>query len=138
MKTHTNQNDWESTLNRILSKLNSEKGIWGFNSFRAKILIEHQRWEELFAQCRNGGVNYLEAYEKYFRPQFDAELYKIYLNFTQKEATITNQEAYDNVGRMLKKLKTFEGGKEKVNELISKYRITYKRRMNMMMVLDKV
>ena len=138
LKAHTNQDDWGATINRILAKLNSGKGMWGFNTFRAKLLIEHQRWEELFAQCRNGGVNYLEKYERYFRPQFDSKLYAIYLNFAQEQATITDQKAYENVGRMLKNLKTFEGGKEKVNELISEYRVTYKRRKNMMKVLDGV
>ncbi|MFA7691074.1 MAG: hypothetical protein WCY18_08325 [Methanofastidiosum sp.] len=135
---HTHRDDWEDTLNRILSKLNSGKGIWGFNEFRAKLLIEHHRWEELFVQCQNGGVNYLEKYEKYFRPQFDSKLYDIYLNFAQEQATITDQKAYENVGSMLKNLKTFEGGKDKVNELISEYRVTYKRRKNMMKVLDEV
>lgn len=138
LKTHTNQDDWAETINRVLLKLKSDKSMWGFNTFRAKLLIEHQKWEELFTQCRNAGVSYLEKYEKYFRPQFDSKLYDIYLNFAQEQAIITDQEAYENVGRMLKNLKTFEGGKEKVNELINEYRVTYKRRKNMMKVLDGV
>ena len=138
LKAHTKQDDWEETINRVLANLNSGKSMWGFNTFRAKLLMEYQRWEELFAQCRNGGVSYLEEYERYFRPQFDSKLYAIYLNFAQKQATITDQKAYENVGRMLKNLKTFEGGKEKANELISEYRVTYKRRKNMMKVLDEV
>jgi hypothetical protein len=40
------------------------------------------------------------------------------------------------VGRVLNKMKGFEGGKEVVSKLLLKYREVYKRRKNMMKVLD--
>jgi hypothetical protein len=42
------------------------------------------------------------------------------------------------VGRVLNKMKGFEGGKEVVSKLLLKYREVYKRRKNMMKVLDAV
>lgn len=138
LKQYIPEKNWQATVNKMIQKLTIGRGLWGFNRFRAKILIEHERWEELLKQCQIGGVQYVEEFEKYFRPRFDVQLYKTYLNYIEEQATITNQEAYENVGRMLQRLKSFTGGKEKVQELIAQYRITYKRRKNMMKVLDKV
>ena len=126
------------TVDKMLQKLTFGSGLLGFNHFRAKILVENERWEELLEQCRISGVQYVEEFEKYFRPRFDEQLHKIYLNYIEEQANITKQEAYENVGRVLQRLKTFANGKEKVQELIALYRTTYKRRSNMMKVLDKV
>ncbi len=138
LKQYIPQGNWPEAVKKMLQNLKSTVGVWGFNRFRAKVLIESEKWEELFEQCETGGVEYVEEYEKYFRPQYDEDLYRIYLNYAELQATVTDQEAYSNVGRMLTRLKTFENGKAKVDELITKYRIQYKRRKNMMKVLDEV
>ncbi|MFA5462837.1 MAG: hypothetical protein WC265_02030, partial [Dysgonamonadaceae bacterium] len=100
--------------------------------------IEHEKWDQLFEQCKKGGVQYVEEYEKQLKPLFEKEIFQIYLNYIEQEATITDQKSYENVGRVLKCLKTLKGGKEKVQELISNYRVVYKRRKNMIAVLDQV
>ena len=138
LKEHTDKQLWPTVLDRILRNLKSSSGLLGFNQLRAEILVEHEMWKLLFEQCKKAGVNYLVAYEKQLRPQFNLELYQIYLQYIEKEATITHQESYENVARYMKHLKTFDGGKEKVKELIAQYRILYKRRKNMMLILDKV
>jgi hypothetical protein len=56
----------------------------------------------------------------------------------EKQALITDQNAYNNVGRVLNKMKGFEGGKEVVSKLLLKYKEVYKRRKNMMRVLEGV
>lgn len=138
LKAETPKENWDTTLARILSSMKSEKGFWGFNHFRAEILVEHKKWDELYVQCKKGGVDYLEQYEKYLRPEFDREIYEIYLKFIEQQATITDSKAYANVSRFLKRLKTFSGGQEKVKELITKYREVYKRRKNMMKELEDI
>lgn len=138
LKSQTPAEDWEVTLTRILDKMKSGSGLFGFNELRADILIEHQKWDELYTQCVKGGINYLADYEKYLRPQFDKEIFDIYLKFIEKQATWADQKAYENVAQFLKRLKTFSDGKQKVKELIAEYRTEYKRRKNMMKELDKV
>lgn len=138
LKQLTPEEDWQNTITEIIQKLESSTRTSGFTYFKARVLIEHEMWYELFERCKKGGVYYVEEFEKYFRPQFDSELYTIYFNYLESQVIITNQQAYENVGRILDRLKSFDGGKEKVQELVSEYRITYKRRKNMMKVLDRV
>lgn len=138
LKAETPAGDWNTTLTRLLSNIKSGSGLWGFNHFRADILVEHQKWNELFVQCKKGGVEYLKRYEKYLRPEFDQEIYDTYLKFIEQQAAITDQKAYENVANYLKRLKTFPGGEEKVRTLVTKYRELYKRRKNMMKELEWV
>ena len=138
LKAQTPKDEWMDTVNRIIQKMKSGSGIFGFNHLRAQILIEHEKWEQLFEQCKKGGVQYVEEYEKQLKSLFEKEIFQIYLNYIEQEATITDQKSYENVGRVLKCLKTLKGGKEKVQELISNYRVVYKRRKNMIAVLDQV
>lgn len=138
LKAETPTENWDSTLTRLISNIKSGAGLWGFNRFLADVLVEHQKWSELFDQCKKGGVEYLEQYEKYLRPAFDQEIYEIYLSFIEEQATITNQKAYEYVAHYLKRLKTFSGGNKKAAELIAQYRVVYKRRRNMMKELERV
>ncbi len=138
LKAETPAEDWDITLTRLLSNIKSGSGLWGFNHFRANILVEHQKWDKLFVQCKKGGIEYLNQYEKYLRPEFDQEIYDIYLKFIEQQATITDQKAYENVAHFLKRLNTFPSGEEKVRTLVTKYREVYKRRKNMMKELDGV
>lgn len=138
LKAETPAENWDSTLTRVLSNIQSGDSLWGFNRFRAEVLVEHQKWDELFDQCKKGGIEYLDQYEKHLRPAFDQEIYEIYLKFIEHQATVTDQKAYENVAHFLKRLKTFSNGNKKVAELIAQYRVVYKRRKNMMKELDRV
>jgi len=62
----------------------------------------------------------------------------IYHDYVEEEALIAHSSAYDCVARMLKRMRTFEGGDAMVNQLLREYRDTYKRRKNMIAVLEKV
>jgi len=52
----------------------------------------------------------------------------IYHDYVEEEALIAHSSAYDCVARMLKRMRTFEGGDAMVNQLLREYRDTYKRR----------
>ncbi|QRX64163.1 hypothetical protein JS578_02570 [Dysgonomonadaceae bacterium zrk40] len=66
------------------------------------------------------------------------ELFSIYLQYVQQQATITDKEAYKRVGQTLIWMKSFEGGTAVVRQLINQFRETYKRRPYMMKELDRV
>jgi hypothetical protein len=136
LKKYTPEKDWLATLERLLSKM--DNGFFGFNDLKADMLIEHKMWERLFALCVKSGAEKLEEYQKYLKPLYAKEIFDAYQNYVEKQALITDQNAYNNVGRVLNKMKGFEGGKEVVSKLLLKYREVYKRRKNMMKVLDGV
>ena len=136
LKKYTPEKDWPATLERLLSKM--DIGYLGFNTLKADMLIEHKMWDRLFALCEKSGAEKLEKYEKYLKPLYAKEIFDAYQKYVEKQALITDQNAYDNVGRVLKKMKGYEGGGMIVMMLVGKYREVYKRRKNMMKVLGGV
>ena len=136
LKKYTPGEDWPATLERLLSRM--DNGYFGFNELKADMLIEHKMWERLFELCKKSGAERLEEYEKYLKPLYAWEIFDAYLKYVEKQALITDQGAYDNVGRVLKKMKEFEGGQMVVSKLLLKYREIYKRRKNMMKALGRV
>ena len=112
-----------------------DSGFFGFNDLKADIFIEHKMWDRLLALCQKSGAEKLEKFEKYLKPLYAKEIFDAYQKYVEKQALITDQNAYDNVGRVLKKMKGFEGGSMIVMMLVEKYREVYKRRKNMMKVL---
>jgi hypothetical protein len=133
LKKYTSEKDWPATLERLLSKMDS--GFFGFNDLKADIFIEHKMWDRLLALCEKSSAEKFEKYEKYLKPLYAKEIFDAYQKYVEKQALITDQNAYNNVGRVLKKMKEFEGGEEVVTQLLLKYREVYKRRKNMMGVL---
>ena len=133
----TPQADWQEMLEWILKSL--DNGFYyGMNNLKADILIEHKMWDDLWSLCQKGSISDIESHEKFLRPKFDEEIFKIYLAYVEKQATITDKDAYKRVASTLIRMKTFAGGKEKVKQLLSKYRQEYKRRPYMMKELDRV
>ncbi|MDQ3682668.1 MAG: hypothetical protein M3352_06300, partial [Bacteroidota bacterium] len=137
LKKHITQAEWPDALQRLLAGMNSS-GWNGVNDFKAEILIEHQMWEALFALCKKANVESLEKYEKYLKPHYAKEIFNAYFNYAEKQALITDKQAYSNVARVLKKMKRYEGGNKVVDRLLLKYRELYKRRKNMMEELKGV
>jgi hypothetical protein len=136
LKKYTPEKDWPATLERLLSKM--DRGLFGFNELKADMLIEHKMWERLFTLCEKSGAEKLEKYEKYLKPLYAKEIFKAYQKYVEEQALITDQNAYDNVGRVLKKMKGFDGGGMIVMMLVGKYMQVYKKRKNMMKVLGEV
>jgi hypothetical protein len=137
LKKYIPQAEWPHALQRLLAGM-SDGGWGGANEFKAEILIEHQMWDSLFALCKKANAESIEKYEKYLKPYYAKEIFDVYFNYAEKQALITDKQAYTNVARILKKMKGYEGGEEIVNKLLLKYRELYKRRKNMMEELKGV
>lgn len=123
------QTEWPAALHRLLNNLGNKD-----NTFKAEILIEHQMWDKLFELC-NKNAESIEAYEKYLKPHYAKDIFAAYHKYVEKQALITDPRSYDNVARVLAKMKKYEGGKELVQTLLQKYRNEYKRRKNMIAAL---
>jgi hypothetical protein len=135
LKEYTPVADWPDTLERLLAPAESGSG---FNSFAARIMHEHRMWQRLFTLCRKGDIAVMEQYENDLKPYFEKEILKCYHDCVEKRALVTEARAYEAVARTLKRMRTFAGGDEQVNQLLEKYRATYKRRKNMMAALKGV
>ena len=135
LKKYTPKNEWLDTMERLLAS--AEKAS-GFDSFAARIMHEHQLWPRLFSHCKRGNIGNLEKYDNDLKPFFEKEILEFYLSYVEKQALITDSHAYDEVARMLKRMRTFTGGNDLVNKLLEHYRISYKRRKNMVAALRDV
>ncbi|MDR1161088.1 MAG: hypothetical protein LBK45_01995 [Tannerellaceae bacterium] len=137
VKTHTNPTDWTDTVERILASFENSTH---FSSFAANVMVEHQMWKRLFTHCKKGDTIAvaIEQYEPHLKPYFEKEILAIYHEYVETQALVANSSAYDCVAQMLKRMRTFDGGNVVVNQLLQKYRDTYKRRRNMMAALNDV
>lgn len=73
-------------------------------------------------------LKYLARSRIFSKATFRKRDIDIYHDYVEEEALITHSSAYDCVARMLKRMRTFEGGDAMVNQLLREYRDTYKRR----------
>jgi len=80
----------------------------------------------------------VRAYEKYLLPTYEKAVFTLYLQYVQKQATITDKEAYKRVAEMLNEMIRFEDGPAVVKQMVNQFRQTYKRRVYMMQALDGV
>lgn len=137
IKKYTNPCDWSDTLERILNSFDHSSI---FSDFIANIMVEQQMWERLFIYCKKKApiATLIEHYESYLKPHFEKEILNIYHNYVEEKALISHNSAYTCVARILKHMRTFDGGNIIVNQLLQEYRNTYKRRKNMMAALNNV
>ena len=135
LKKNTLPTEWPDTVERILSTFEKEHN---FNSFAAHIMHEQQMWSRLFAYCKKGGISQVERYEKELKLHFEEELLEYYKDFVEKKALITDQFAYEEVARILKRMRELKNGNEIVEKLLVIYRVGYKRRKNMIEALKGV
>jgi len=135
LKDHTPAANWQNTIERLLATY--EKGH-DYDPFAAHIMHEHHLWQRLFDYCKKGNITAVEKYENDLIPHFEKDILELYHTNVEKQALVTDSSAYEEVARMLKKMRTFADGNELVDGLLEKYRKTYKRRKNMMYVLKGV
>jgi hypothetical protein len=135
LQEFTPATDWQDTIERLLTAI--EK-VQSFDSAAAQIMCEHQLWERLFAYCKRGGISNMEYYENDLKPHYEKVLLAYYLEYAEKQALLTDWRAYAEVARILKRMRTFACGNDLVNQLLIKYRSTYKRRKNMITALNGV
>ena len=135
LKKYTPAVDWNATMERLLTSAENNRN---FDSLTARIMQEHQLWQRLFVYCKKGSIAGMEKYENDLKIPFEKEILEYYLNYVEKQALITDWRAYEEVARILKRMRTFTDGNALVNQLLEKYRTIYKRRKNMMAALKDV
>ena len=121
----------------ILRRL-TVSGAYNAIELRADIFVEHAMWEELWQLCSKEGITMVRKYEKKLLPRYEKAVFSLYHQYVQKQATITDKEAYIRVADMLIRMTSFEGGPDVVKQLVTDYRQLYKRRLYMMKELDRV
>lgn len=137
LKEITPKAEWDEMLTWILRNL-SDRGYYGSCELKADIFVEHQMWDDLWKLCKKSSIEIMRKYEKLLRPRYEKEIPGVYLQYVQRQAAITDKDAYRNVANMLNWMKSFEGGPAVVKKLVDLYRVTYKRRIYMMKELDRV
>ena len=135
LKKYTPPANWNDTLERLLTNAETKRD---FDDFSARIMQEHQLWQRLFNYCKKGSIREMEEYEKDLMPYFENEILKYYHDYAEKQALHTDYNSYHEVARILKRMRAFADGNLLVEQLLEKFRTTYKRRKNMMIALESV
>ncbi len=107
-------------------------------AIRLKRLLTAERYDDAIRLLQEGIEIAKEKKTMGTVNEWRKELFSIYLQYVQQQATITDKEAYKRVGQTLIWMKSFEGGTAVVRQLINQFRETYKRRPYMMKELDRV
>lgn len=107
-------------------------------AIRLKRLLTAERYDDAIRLLQEGIEIAKEKKTMGTVNEWRKELFSIYLQYVQQQATITDKVAYKRVGQTLIWMKSFEGGTAVVRQLINQFRETYKRRPYMMKELDRV
>ena len=82
-----------------------------------------------------------EEFAKYYKElkkEYSKELLERYVKVLRVMEKKVKTSTYYEIGQLLRQMKTIPKGEKIVNSLIDEWRVNYKRRQNMMRVLDNI
>ncbi|KAA6319235.1 hypothetical protein EZS27_030848 [termite gut metagenome] len=127
---------WASFLDDFLKKT-EKQSPWRSSSTFAQIYIEEEYWDRLMSfvekHIRLGKYTSLESYEAYLQSQYPERMLEFYrsqiLDYAEKNM---GRDHYQYIASVLKKMKTYSGGVEIVNSIVSHFKNIYFKRRAMM------
>lgn len=129
------QNEWKTEFASLINELKTKQH---------KIPIEWYAEENQFDMVmdeieRQKSIDNIEEYSKELKKLYPERCLKLLKEHAQQMAENSSTRLhYQELARFMKFMKAFKGGNKIVTEMISEYRITYKRRPAMMEELNKV
>ncbi len=125
--------DWLNIREKIFAKLSQTPLV-------AKMYCVEMLYERLLDYVVTSfGMNGLNEYGKILSKIYPSEILQKYEDEIRKLASVaTSRDMYKKLVQILKTMQKINGGKEVVREIVSDFRIEYKRRPAMMQELDKI
>lgn len=133
LKKLYSKQQWETVREQIFKKLeNSDK--------LGRLYVEEKLYARLLSIIINSeSLNILSTFEEYLIPLYSKELLDLYECLLEKKAIPTlGRSQYQGIIFYLRKMKKYPNGDERVEKLVSNWRVKYKVRRAMMEELDKV
>lgn len=139
LKQETRKESWAIYLDTLLSRPGSGRRSSIDDYTLAEIYVEEQYWDRLLLLVEKVGLHFLEYYEKYLKSRFPGRLLGLLVQHTMHYAEQNmGRHHYENVARLLKKIRTYPGGNVKADKLLADFRMRYKQRRAMMEELKRV
>jgi hypothetical protein len=133
LKNEKNKDEWPLYLDKLLSQRKNEGWPGHPDSILGKIYIDEQYWDRLMDLVEKSELNGLETYEQYLKSRFPEKLRDLFvekvISYAEKNASRTH---YQYAAGILRKIRTYPGGNEAVEKLLSSFKIKYKARKAMM------
>ena len=133
---------WISYLDDFLYK-SEKRQRWGLGDIYAWIYIEEKYWDRLMNYIEKniqlGKYSSLVEYESYLINRYPERMLTFYkTQITDYAAKNMGRDHYQYVADVLKKMKTYSGGEEIVNTLLTHFKSMYPKRRAMMEELSRV
>lgn len=125
--------EWENKREIIFKKI-------GKNSSIDRLYEEERLYDRLLEIVLNtSGLHKLTGYEKVLKKMYPAELLAKYeIEVKALACPTTDRKRYREIAGILKKMKNYPGGAEKVSVIVTEWKIVYRNRRAMMEELKNV
>lgn len=125
-------NEWHLYCDKILSERTCEQ-------IRYDFLEKEAMYEKLLTEVlKEPYIGYLDHYEKVLQERFPQQVRDRYIKYVKQAADrATQRNAYKNLMTYLNKIKKYPDGAQITKEIVSEWRVEYRRRRAMMDELKK-
>ena len=99
----------------------------------AALYNEEKLYDRLLKVVLDGSMYYLMEYDKTLAKLYPNEILDKYeVEINKLAQTTASRKEYKNWVKILKRIRQFKGGKEKVNKIVSQWKVRYKNRPALM------
>jgi len=137
LKKTVRPEEWANERDTIISRLKKGRNT---DSFLYELYVMEQMWDELLHLIEQGFTyGLLKQYDQFLFGKYPEELLKMYTIVCEKYAEQSNSRSnYQELATMLKYVQKLDGGKPIVVQMLTNFKMVYKRRPAMMEELAKV
>ena len=139
LKRYTPQENWETTLKRIMSSFHEPARYGGINNIRAWIFINEEMWDALWELVCKGNLDTIFKYERELMPHFAEKMITaITIKVKDFAETSSNTTQYLFVANVLRKMRLYPEGDDVVNKLLIEFFFKYEQQKEFLEILKGV
>lgn len=118
--------DWETVREKVFDNMPKQYNF-------AALYNEEKLYDRLLKVVLDGSMYYLMEYDKTLAKLYPNEILDKYeVEINKLAQTTASRKEYKNWVKILKRIRQFKGGKEKVNKIVSQWKVRYKNRFALM------
>ena len=126
LKNLYSEKEWETVREKVFESMPKQYNF-------AALYNEEKLYDRLLKIVLDGSMYYLMEYDKILAKLYPNEILDKYeVEINKLAQTTASRKEYKNWVKILKRIRHFKGGKEKVNKVVSEWRIKYKNRPALM------
>lgn len=118
--------EWETVREKVFENMPKQYNF-------AALYNEEKLYDRLLKVVLDGSMHYLTEYDKTLAKLYPNEILDKYeVEINKLAQTTASKKEYKNWVKILKRIRQFKGGKEKVNKIVSQWKVIYKNRHALM------